>query len=284
MEATTAAAISAGSSVLQGVGGYKSGQASSRSAQATALYNRQISEINAQMEASRGLAVRSIVEANAEQIAEQAVYNAFIIDRQAEEIELQNDFDIFIASRQYDIFTSEKRARWGTAGVTMAGSPTTVAIADANAASLNLANIQQRGIQAASQVRQNANMTLYKGKVDFNNLMQQAFMEQYTSDIRRANIINEGSMNYYAGQTQAYAAQQQANSALISGIAGGISGGLRTYASLGGFNTPPVTPPVTPAASLISDFGPSFSGFTSAAQNQSIFGQTPMQPFGPLPG
>ena len=30
-------------------------------------------------------------------------------------------------------------------------------------------------------------------------------------------------------------------------------------------------------------FGPSSTGFTSAAQNQAIFGQTPMQSFGPLP-
>ena len=225
------AAVMAASSVAQGVSGYKAGQASSKSAMATAMYNKQISEINAKMEEDRGRIVRTITERNAEVMGEAAVYNAYLIDKQAGEIEDQNDFDIFMASRQYDIFTAEKRAKWGTSGVTMAGSPAVVAFADAHAAALNLANIEQRGLQAVSRTEQAAEMTRYKGKVEFNNMMQQGFMEQYNSDIQRANIINQGSMNFYAGASKAYQAQQAATAALVKGIAGGVS----AYASGGGF-------------------------------------------------
>lgn len=255
-----AAVISAGASVAQGVSGYKAGQASSKSAMATAMYNKQISEINAQMEADRGRIVRSITERNAEVMGEAAVYNAYLIDKQAGEIEDQNDFDIFMASRQYDIFTAEKRAKWGTSGVTMAGSPAVVAFADAHAAALNLANIEQRGLQAVSRTEQAAEMTRYKGKVEFNNMMQQGFMEQYNSDIQRANIINQGSMNYYAGASKAYQAQQAATAALVKGIAGGVG----AYAQGGGFAETPSTG---------ADFGPSYKAgsYQSAAQNQANF-------------
>lgn len=227
----TAAVVAAGASVAQGVSGYKAGQASSKSAMATAMYNQQISQLNAKMEEDRGRIVRSITERNAEVAGESAVYNAYLLDKQAGEIESQNDFDIFMASRQYDIFTSEKRAKWGNSGVTMAGSPAVVAYADASAAALNLANIEQRGLQAVSRTEQAAEMTRYKGKVEYNNMMQQGFMEQYNSDIQRANIINQGSMDFYAGASKAYQAQQQATAALVKGIAGGVG----AYAQGGGF-------------------------------------------------
>jgi len=235
MEPMTAAAIAGGGQLLQGVSGYKAGQASSKSAMATAMYNKQIADINAQMEKDRGRIVRSITERNAEVVGEQSVYNAYLIDRQATEIESQNEFDIFIAERQYNIFTAEKRAKWGTSGVTMAGSPAVVALADANAAAMNLANIEQRGLQAASNVRQNAKMVTYKGKVDYNNLMQQAFMGQYASDIQRANIINEGNMNYYTGASKAYQAQQQATAQLIGSIGSAATSAVGAYGSAGGF-------------------------------------------------
>ena len=260
--------IIVGAGVAKGVSGYKAGQASSQAAMSTAMYNAQISQINAQMEQDRGRIVRTINERNAEVMGDNAVYNAYLLDKQAGEIEDQNDFDIFMASRQYDIFTSEKRAKWGTSGVTMAGSPAVVAYADAQAAALNLANIEQRGLQAVSRTEQAAEMTRYKGKVEFNNMMQQAFMGQYASDIQRANIINQGNMDYYAGASKAYTAQQEATAALIGAVADTASGlaGAGAFAGGGGVG-----------------FGPSSTGFTSAAQNQAIFGQTPMQSFGPLP-
>ena len=42
MPATLAAGVAAGGQVAQGVSGYKAGQASSKAAMATAMYNRQI--------------------------------------------------------------------------------------------------------------------------------------------------------------------------------------------------------------------------------------------------
>ena len=160
------AAVGAAAGVAKGVSGYKAGQASSKAAMATAQNNQQISQINAQMEKERGRIVRSIVERNADDIGEQAVYNAFLLERQAIELEEQNDFDLLIAERQYDVFTAEKRAKWGTSGVTMAGSPAVVAMADAYAAAMNLANIEQRGLQAVSRMDQAAEMTQYRGKVE----------------------------------------------------------------------------------------------------------------------
>ncbi|SVA41552.1 uncharacterized protein METZ01_LOCUS94406 [marine metagenome] len=234
---------------------------------ATAQYNQQISQINAQMEKERGRIVRSITERNADVLGENAVYNAYLLDKQAGEIEDQNQFDFFMKERQYDIFTAEKRAKWGTSGVTMAGSPAVVALADAQAAALNLANIEQRGLQAVSRMEQAAEMTRYKGKVEYNNMMQQAFMGQYASDIQRANIINQGNMDYMAGASKAYSAQQKATAALISGLSSAAASAAGGFTGGGGG----------------VGFGPSSTGFTSAAQNQAIFGQTPMQSFGPLP-
>ena len=230
--ANPAAAIAAGGQIAKGVSGYKAGQNSAKSAMATAQYNAQISKINAQMEQDRGRIVRAIDERNADIVGEQSVYNAYLIDRQATQIEDQNEFDFLMAERQYDIFTSEKRAKWGNSGVTMSGSPAVVAMADANAAALNLANIEQRGYQAVSRTEQAAEMTRYKGKVDYNNMMQQAFMGQYNSDIQRASIINQGNMNYYAGASKAYQAQQAANAALVGSIGDAATG----YASAGGFS------------------------------------------------
>ena len=238
MEAMTAAAIAGGGQLVKGVSGYKAGQASSKAAMATAQYNAQISQLNAQMEADRGRIVRSITETNAGIVGEQSVYNAYLIDRQAVELEDQNAFDLYVAERQYNIFTAEKRANWGASGVTMKGSPATVAFADAHAAAMNLANIEQRGLQAISSVRQNAKMVTYKGKVDYNNLMQQAFMGQYTSDLNRANIINEGNMNYYAGASKAYQAQQQAMASLIGGMGAAATAGVGAYGQAGGFKPP----------------------------------------------
>jgi hypothetical protein len=114
----------------------------------------------------------------------------------------------------------------------MSGSPAVVAMADANAAALNLANIEQRGYQAVSRTEQAAEMTRYKGKVDYNNMMQQAFMGQYNSDIQRASIINQGNMNYYAGASKAYPAHPAANAALVGSIGDAATG----YASAGGFS------------------------------------------------
>ena len=227
----TAAAVTGGAEVVKGVSGYKAGQASSKAAMATAMYNRQITELNAKMEQDRGTIVRTITERNAEVVGENASYNAYALEQQADQVLDQNAFDMFMAERQYDIFTAQKRAKWGTAGVTMAGSPAVVALADAQSAALNLANIEQRGLQASSRLDQAAKMTRYKGKVEYNNLMQTAWMQQYNSDVQRANIINEGNMNYYSGMSKAYQAQQQAQAALISGIAGGIG----SFAKMGGF-------------------------------------------------
>ena len=238
MPATLAAGVAAGGQVAQGVSGYKAGQASSKAAMATAMYNRQITELNAKMELDRGTIVRTITERSADVAAENAAYNAYALEQQADQVLDQNAFDSFMAERQYDIFTAEKRAKWGSSGVTMAGSPAVVALADAQSAALNLANIEQRGLQAASRLDQAAKMTEYKGKVEYNNLMQSAWMQQYNSDVQRANIINEGNVNYYAGMSKAYQAQQQAQAALISGIAGAAT----AYAQAGGFaDSPSVT-------------------------------------------
>ena len=235
MEPVTAAVI-VGAGVAKGASGYKAGQASSEAAMASAMYNQQIAQLNAQMEEERGRIVRQITERNALEMGERAAYNAFLLGRQAEEVEEQADFDFIIANRQYDIFTAEKRARWGTSGVTMAGSPAVVALADASAAAMNLANIELRGIQAVNRVEQAQAMTIYKGKVDYNNMMQQAFIGQYNSDIQRANIINQGNMDYYAGAVQAYSAQQAANAALIGAAADTVSGlaGAGAFAGGGG--------------------------------------------------
>ena len=233
-EPTTMAMLAAGGNVVKGVSGYKAGQSSSKAAMATAMYNAQISQLNAQMEQDRGRIVRAITERNADDIGEQAVYNAFLLERQADELEDQNDFDLLIAERQYDIFTAQKRANWGNSGVTMAGSPARVALADAYAAAMNLANIEQRGLQAVSRTEQAAEMTKYKGKVEFNNMMQQGFMSQYTSDIQRANIINEGNMNYYAGASKAYQAQQKCMADLIGGLTSAALSGTQAYIGAGG--------------------------------------------------
>ena len=239
MEPMTAAAIvGVGSGVAKGVSGYKAGQASSKAAMATAQYNQQIAQINAQMEKDRGRIVRSIVERNADDIGEQSVYNAFLLDQQATELEDQNTFDLLIAERQYDIFTAEKRASWGTSGVTMAGSPAVVAMADAYAAAMNLANIEQRGLQAVSRMDQAAEMTRYKGKVEYNNMMQQAFVGQYASDIQRANIINQGNMDYMMGASKAVQAQAQGTAALISGLSSAAASAVGGFTGGGGGNVP----------------------------------------------
>ena len=252
MEPMTAAAIMGGTGVAKGVSGYKAGQASSKSAAATAAYNKQISELNAKMEKDRGIIVRSINEHNADIGLEKATYDAFLIERQAVEVQDQNDFDMVVAERQYDIFTAEKRARWGTSGVTMQGSPAVVALADAHAAATNLANIELRGIQAVSKIQQTADMTRYQGRSNFNAAMQSAYLQQYQSDINRANIINEGNMNYYAGMSKSYQAQQQATAALIGGISDGISAGVGAYGAAGGFasSTASSTTGLTPSQSF----------------------------------
>ena len=113
IDPVTAGSIAGGGQLLKGVSGYKAGQASSQAAMATAMYNAQISQLNAQMEADRGRVVRAITERNAEDIGEKSVYNAYLIDRQAIEQESENEFNLLVAERQYDIFTSEKRAKWG---------------------------------------------------------------------------------------------------------------------------------------------------------------------------
>ena len=59
--------------------------------------------------------------------------------------------------------------------------------------------------------------------------MQTAYMQQYASDIQRANIINEGNINYYSNALKSYTAQQQATSALVSGIASGVSSAAGAY-------------------------------------------------------
>ncbi len=223
------ASIMVGAGVAKGVGGFKAGQASSKASQATAQYNQMITQLNAQMEQDAGRIERTIGERNASDVAEQASYNAFLLERQASEVEDQNEFDFFVAERQYDIFTSEKRAKWGTSGVTMQGSPAVVALADAHAAAMNLANIEQRGLQAVNRVNQASEMTKYEGKMQYNNMMQTAYMKQYSSDIQRANIINQGNMDYYNNALKSYTAQQQATSALISGIASGVSAGAQAY-------------------------------------------------------
>ena len=242
MDPVTAGLLVGGAQAAQGVQGYKAGQASSKSAMATAQYNKQISDINAQMEADRGRITRTITERNAEVIADKASYDSFLLERQADQTEDQTAFDLQIAERQYDIFTSEKRAKWGNSGVTMQGSPATVAFADAHAAAVNLANIELRGKQAASSIDQTAAMTRYKGKSDYNATMQQALLQQYASDVQRANIINEGNMNMYAGMSKAYQAQQQANSALVSGFTSAVTSGIGAYGSAGGFASGASTP------------------------------------------
>ena len=233
----TMAVIAGGSGVAKGVGGFKAGQASSQASMATAQYNQMITQLNAQMEQDAGRIERTIGERNASDVAEQASYNAFLIERQAEEVEDLNEFDFFVAGRQYDIFTAEKRANWGTAGVTMQGSPAVVAMADAHAAAMNLANIEQRGLQAVNRVDQAAKMTKYQGKMQYNNMMQSAYMGQYASDIRRANIINEGNMDSYQNQLQAYTARAKATQALVSGISDGISAGVGAMGGMGGGGT-----------------------------------------------
>ena len=236
--ASTAAAIAGGGQILKGVSGYKAGQASSQAAMATAMYNAQISQLNAQMEADRGRVVRAITERNAEDIGEKSVYNAYLIDRQATEQESENEFNLLVAERQYDIFTSEKRAKWGNSGVTMAGSPTNIAIADSYAAAINLANIEQRGLQAVSRLKQAAKMTTYEGKVEYNNMMQEAFVGQYNSDVQRASIINQGNMDYYEGASKAYQAQQQATAALVGSLGDAATAGIGAYGKAGGFKPP----------------------------------------------
>ena len=245
VSASTAAMLVGGAEVTKGVQGYKAGQSSAKSAMATAAYNKQIADINAQMEADRGRITREITERNAEVIADKASYDAFLLERQADEQEAQTAFDLQIAERQYDVFTAEKRARWGTSGVTMEGSPATVAFADAHAAAVNLANIELRGKQAASTIDQTAAMTRYKGRSDYNATMQQAYLQQYASDIQRANIINEGNMNMYAGMSKAYQARQQANAALVSGFTNAITAGVGAYDKAGGFGNPPVNATTT---------------------------------------
>ncbi len=236
------AAIVGGAALTKGVSGYKAGQSSAKSAMATAQYNKQIADINAQMEADRGRITRDITERNAEVIADRASYNAFALERQADQLEDQTDFDLQIAERQYDIFTAEKRAKWGNSGVTMQGSPATVAFADAHAAAVNLANIEFRGKQAAASIDQTAAMTRYQGKSDYNATMQQAYLQQYASDIQRANIINEGNMNMYAGMSKAYQAKQQANAALVNGFASAVTAGVGAYGGAGGFASGASTP------------------------------------------
>ena len=86
-------AVKVGGSIVKGVGGYKAGQAGSKSAMATAEYNRMLTEINAKMQTDKGLIERAIGERNAQDVAEQASYNAFVLERQAEEVQLQfSDF------------------------------------------------------------------------------------------------------------------------------------------------------------------------------------------------
>ena len=235
MEPMTAALLVGGAGVAKGVSGYKAGQASSKAAAATAQYNRGIALINAKMEEDRGTIVRNINEHNADIAIEKATYDAFLIERQAIEVEEQTDFDLVVAERQYDIFTAGKRAAWGTSGVTMQGSPAVVALADAHAAATNLANIQLRGTQAVSKIEQTAEMTRYQGRSNFNAAMQSAYLQKYQSDVQRANIINDGNMNYYAGMSKSYQAKQQATAALIGGISDGITAGVGAYGSFGGF-------------------------------------------------
>ena len=233
--ATTTALLTGGGEIVKGVSGYKAGQSSAKSAMATAMYNKQISDINALMEQERGRIVHSITDRNAEVIAERASYDAYLLGRQADEVEEQASFDMQIAERQYDIFTAEKRAKWGTSGVTMQGSPAVVAYADAHAAAVNLANIELRGAQAAGEIDQTAEMTKYKGHADYNATLQQGLLQQYASDIQRANIINEGNMNMYAGMSKAYQAKQAANAALVKGFTSAITSGVGAYGQAGGF-------------------------------------------------
>ena len=261
MVGLVAASVAAGTA--KGVSGYKAGQASAKSAMATAQYNKAISDANAQMEKDRGRITRSITERNAEVIADRASYDGFLIDRQAGEYEAQTEFDVQIATRQYDIFTAEKRAKWGSSGVTMQGSPATVAFADAHAAAVNLANIELRGAQAQSSIEQSANMRRYQGKADYNATMQQAVLQQYASDIQRANMINEGNMNMYAGMSKAYQAKQQATAALIGGLTDAAAGGVTAYAGAGGFD---------PSSTVASSSGSIGSG-TSVMGSSSMSSQ-----------
>jgi|TARA_R100001463_G_scaffold35012_2_gene76632 hypothetical protein len=266
-EPMTMALLAGGAGLTKGVSGYKAGQSSAKSAMATAAYNKQIADINAKMEADRGRITSDIIERNAEVIADKASYDSFLLERQADQTEDQTAFDLQIAERQYDIFTAEKRAKWGNSGVTMQGSPATVAFADAHAAAVNLANIELRGKQAAASIDQTAAMTRYKGKADYNATMQQAYLQQYASDIQRANIINEGNMNMYAGMSQAYQARQQANAALVGGFTDAITAGVGAYGSAGGFaggagsGATPTGASLAPMGSFDTTQGFGFQGF-----------------------
>lgn len=270
MDPITAAVVVGGAGVAKGVSGYKAGQSSSKSAAATAQYNQRIAQVNAKMEKDRGTIVRNINDRNAEVGLEKATYDAFLIERQAIEVQDNNDFDLVVAERQYDIFTAEKRARWGTSGVTMQGSPAVVALADAHAAATNLANIELRGSQALSKIQQTADMTRYQGRSNFNSAMQSAYLQQYQSDINRANIINEGNMNYYSGMSKAYQAKQQANAALIGGISDGITSAVGAYGSTGGFGATGATTPVgivDSGKSAVSVPGPSYPNIGNGSYN-----------------
>jgi len=117
----------------------------------------------------------------------------------------------------------------------MQGSPAVVALADAHAAATNLANIELRGVQAVSKIQQTADMTRYQGRSNFNSALQSSYLQQYQSDINRANIINEGNMNYFSGMSKAYQAKQQAGAALVGGISDGITSAVGAYGAAGGF-------------------------------------------------
>jgi multidrug resistance efflux pump len=104
---------------------------------------------------------------------------------------------------------------------------------------VNLANIELRGAQAQSSIEQSANMRRYQGKSDYNATMQQAVLQQYASDLQRANIINEGNMNMYAGMSKAYQAKAQANAALVGGISDGVMAGIGQYGAQGNSFTAP---------------------------------------------
>jgi len=70
--------------------------------------------------------------------------------------------------------------------------------------------------------------------------MQSAYLQKYQSDVQRANIINDGNMNYYAGMSKSYQAKQQATAALVGGISDGIMAGVGQYGAQGGFGTTPL--------------------------------------------
>ena len=64
--------------------------------------------------------------------------------------------------------------------------------------------------------------------------MQSAFMRNYASDIQRANIINEGSMNYYQNALQAYTSQVKGTQALLGSLGDAAVIGAKGYADAGG--------------------------------------------------